>query len=377
MGAGRRAGGNELPPLARVLLGDQAADLGVAEAGIPEVVDAILEGELLGLNHGVNNLGLRHFFERIILDDIEHLEHQKALRNRRLLKQPVAPVSGGQRLEPLRMFSMEIFLGQDPALFLDRRAQARAQFPSVKDIASLFCDLLQRARQIPLHDHLAGTYISERLAIASIHVGVSAADFFDPCGQPAVERKSVPGERDGVGGEPPEFQAGESPVQLHPTVDRPGHRDAERSIAGDPGKTLLTKKIYGGLFRRWSAGIQRLDLIALSHVHQGEEISARPRCLRSHHRQGERSRQRRVHRVAAVLEDPDAGQGGQVMARRDHAVASHDHGSCRCAEVHAGPNPKIAAALPPRICAFSSFPRASSSTAFKLFLTNRQPSSGP
>ena len=109
----------------------------------------------------------------------------------------------------------------------------------------------------------------------------------------------------------------------------PGTAMAERSVLRNAFQAAPVKFFDARLGRRWTAGVKRFDLAGLFHIHQSEQIAAGPAGLGFHHRGHESRGERRIHRVAACLENLDAGKRCQIMAGRNHAVPAHDDGT-RC-----------------------------------------------
>src|SRR5262245_2971845 len=107
--------------------------------------------------------------------------------------------------------------------------------------------------------------------------------------------------------------------------------------------------------RRRAARIDRFDLAVFFRKDQRKKIAAGPTGFGLHHSNHKRSRERGINGVAPFLENSDSGQGSQAVTRRNQSVPAHDDRARRFVEVHAAPNPRMPAALPPRILSFSAW----------------------
>jgi hypothetical protein len=121
------------------------------------------------------------------------------------------------------------------------------------------------------------------------------------------------GERDGRGQGGRQAAAREPGRHVGPAGDAAGHRHAA-------GTEQLGQRISGP-GRRPAAAVQPHRLLAVTNDDR-EQVAAGAALVRLGDGQHARRGQRRVDRVAALLDRADAGQRGQWLAGRDHPPAA-------------------------------------------------------
>src|SRR5581483_1718712 len=277
-----RAIGNQPAALFRVRFGYQAADLRIAEPRIVEMIDAVLERELLRLDHHVDRLGRIHLRERIRFEQVQHLQHHESLRHGRLLIESKIVVRGAERLEPLGEVPAEVFFADNAAGGFQRSAYLSGQWAGIKTVAAFLCDRLDRLRQARLREHAAGRNAARALPIVAVNIG--SFRFFDALSQPSRDGKAVAAERDGVGGDALKVDRAVALVQCAPAVDRAGYSDAERSFRRYVRMAEAAIVFDAGFFRRRAARVQRLDLAGFLHVEEHEDVAAGAGGLRGNDR---------------------------------------------------------------------------------------------
>src|SRR5262245_55259734 len=192
-----------------------------------------------------------------------------------------------------------------------------------------------------------------------------------------MEREPATGKVYRIGREPPEILGAILAVKFEPSVDRPGHCHTQRTRRRNTLESLFSKIVDARLGRRRPAGIDRLDLAVLFHKDQREEIPAWAARFGLHHRHHKSRGKSGIDSIAALLEDFNSGQRSETVTCGNHAVSSHDDRARRFGEIHSPPKPSTLRAFPPRIFSLSDLWSSKSSMAFRLFLTNTHPCSGP
>ena len=114
----------------------------------------------------------------------------------------------------------------------------------------------------------------------------------------------------------------EAPERRVDTCDLARHAHAEDAVAGEVLVGLAVSHIHVGarLQRRGFAIVERVKTVGLRHIDEHEAAaanSARRRIGDAHRQLG---RQSRIDRVAAMLENLDAGMRSVVAFRHDHAM---------------------------------------------------------
>src|SRR5688572_30978473 len=202
--------------------------------------------------------------------NVEHLQHHKALGYRRLLVDDSVAISRAQRFEPLADDALEIFLGENAALGLYRRADLGGDFAGIKTVAPFERDFFQHGTQAFLDDDLPRLRRAERLAIKPIHPWKVLADLVDPLGKLLRDRKALARDANRIRRQPAQFLSGVFPVQLQPTVDRTWYRDTQRAELRYRFEPVGVKIVDGRFGRRRAAGVERFDRAGFFHRDQCE-----------------------------------------------------------------------------------------------------------
>jgi hypothetical protein len=147
----------QLPGIGRV---DEPIHRDLGERGVGDVAVPIDEGQLLALDHLVNQIG-RAFAQAAHVQrrqHVQHLQHGRALSIRRQLTHLDTPVVGGDRLDPLRELRGEVPEHKQAALLPEVAGQLFAQPATVHDVRAVTGNGLQRRGQVGLHQAVAGRW---------------------------------------------------------------------------------------------------------------------------------------------------------------------------------------------------------------------------
>ena len=98
-----------------------------ANAGSASSLIAVVIGDLLGLHQQVHVIGSEEILavQFMRLDQVEHLEHGKALRRRRRVEDRDVAIAADERLAPDRLLPVEIGEPEQAAVALRRSAPSR------------------------------------------------------------------------------------------------------------------------------------------------------------------------------------------------------------------------------------------------------------
>ena len=134
-----------------------------------------------------------------------------------------------------------------------------------------------------------------------------------------VDRKAAGGEADGGLQRVPQAQRAVIGDQLRPGVHRARHRYGMGRFAGNGGDSLFPIPVDCGGLRRPARSVKGDDVFAFWRV-EAEAIAADTGGMRLDHALHGAGGDGRIHRVAALLQDGDRGDGRERMRGRRHAV---------------------------------------------------------
>ena len=320
----RRGIGDVAPALVRVFLSDQALHLRIAEARVVQMPDAVLEGDLLGLYHHVGQLRPAQRRRIVAPQQIHHGQDDESLGHRRLLQELVAPVVGAQGLHPLGELSLQIPFLDQSALGLYAGAHARRHVAAVEALPTVAGDGLQHPCQLRLPQQPPRRQILQRFTKISLDARPRGSPVLDGTGEGKVQREAVPGQGHGVGADLGQIHGAVPAVELQPTVHRSGDRDAQGPGGGNRVQAAFPECLDGGIAGGRAAGVERPDLSLILHMDEAEQVAAEAAGLVLDHGQDEPRGHCRIHGVAALLHDLEAGQGRQRMAGGNDALGAHD-----------------------------------------------------
>ena len=240
------------------------------------------------------------------LEQAERLERGDALGRRRQLDDLVVPVVDAQRLDPARREAGQVVL-VEPA----RRADRPADRPAVEGGRARPRRSGAASRRAP-----GGARAAARLRRRP-ELGRRGRVRARPGGRgDAADREAPLGRVDRVGETRVEAEPAEALGERGPAADGARHRHRARTALVDG----LERVRAGG---RRARRVERRE--PRSSPDEGEAVAADPGGHRLGHAQHGRGGERRVGRVPAALEHPQAGAGRERLARRDHP-AGRDRG---------------------------------------------------
>ena len=347
--------------LLRVLLREEARHrLLRGKGGVAVVEVAVGEGHAHGLVDGVDGARgvVAHRLQVHVLEDVEGLEHRRALGPDRELVDVDALVRGLDGLLELHLPAGEILLREEPALLLrapdellgdlapieavvGRLERLLAALARLEGLLLRLDELSQGRREVLLDEHLAG---HRRLAPLA-GVGKEHRPGVGPAGEPLLlplERVRELGlDRVAVGhldrGLQDVLQAEPAVLGEHrdEAAGSPRRHGGERPVLRRVGEPLRLEESRRRPGRRHAERVDADHLLRARVVH--ERLGLPAPAERVPHRAGGREHGARgVHGVAALREHERAGGGGERLARDRHPVAAVEDGLHRARRLRVG-----------------------------------------
>ena len=340
----RRRVADERAPLVRVRAGEQRVERHVEEVGVAVPRLAIGERELRALGHGVDVLGrgVSHGREVEALEQPQLLEEDGRLAPRAGLQHRQPVVVDGERLLVGRLPVAQILLGEQPGvthagavhplplLERDDRFGDEAAVPLLHRVVRLG-EAAVRLRELRVSVQAAGLRNRQiDLGRGRPLVAEQLLDVADGARDRRNDRIAVLRVVDRVLRHLGERQRAVIPQHRHPAAERAGDDGGERPGAGDERQPELVAVARDRRrARRRPLRAEHDRLAALDREQDRRQIAARPVQMRLDHLQRQPGRDRRVERVAALLEHRHAGRGREPVRRRDHPEGAAQLGSCR------------------------------------------------
>ena len=323
-----------------VFLRDQLLDGHFREARIGVVALQVVEDDFLRLDEQVPVFArgrpeLREVEAQLGhagLEDVQFLEHRETLSIGRQFVDVETVVIRRQRRHPLGVEVREVCRGHRAAercRLCDDRARDVAL---VEGIAPLVLQQLERAcqRGVAEYDtgrrHLAVRVVGvERVAIL-LHLGVICVRVGHLRGDALRPRESVGREIDGGLQHLFEIHRARVLEQLIPSIDRARHvgrEDAKPRHARARIETLCFQQFGRDARSRPAARVDADQLVLLRHIDDREHVAADAGTFGLDDIEHRGGRNRRIDRVAALLQDAQSRLRRERMARRHHAIARH------------------------------------------------------
>ena len=269
-----------------------------------------------------------------LLEDVEHLEQDKALRGRRRCVDDQIPVGRGQRRAQLAVVSGEVRRGDQPAVRLRVVRDGIGERPLVEGPGSALGDRAQGAGQIGLHEDLADP---GGAAVGEIDAGrrrIAREDRRDlALRRPREPRRHLLG--DGKAGLRVVDRRFEQPAQREPAAAPlpeggchrvHGARDGRRQHPAERHgrKAALSEDLRRRRLRGRAAPVQPEDTLGCGVIVDDERVAPDP----GHHRRDDPEHggdaDGGVDRIAAFFEHAEAGGRRQRVIRRHKAPLGQD-----------------------------------------------------
>ena len=297
------------------------------ELRIADVRVAVGERELqrLGDRMQVRRAVPPHALQVVPLEDVERLEHDEPLRVRRAFVDVGAAVVDVDRRVLERLHAREIRFCDDPAVCFQERGGVLRDVALVERVRPLRRDCAQRARQIRVADDVAHR---ERLAVLEIDLRRRRilrdlrARALDPVGQRFGHGEAAVGDFDRRCENVREWLRAVRFHGIRRTAHRRRHGDRQRPLVGNAALRLV--EVDRGRLRGDAGAVDELHLTGLGVVIQDEHVGAEAGHARLDFALHRPRRDGGVHRVAAGLEYPHPGFGGERMSGRHHPVLRDD-----------------------------------------------------
>ena len=169
-------------------------------------------------------------------EDVQHLQGGDALAIGRQFKDFVAPVVGGDRLDPFRAMAGQVLVAEETTVLLHIAGNRPGHLALVEDVPASPRDLLIGIRQGRIAEHvaLAGGTAAGSEDLLESRIAREPGDAALPViGDDLGHRESLPGVTDRRVENFGHGQPAVTFVQLEPTVDGPGDAHGQRSVARD------------------------------------------------------------------------------------------------------------------------------------------------
>ena len=267
-----------------------------------------------------------------ILEDVDHLQRCKTLRIWRQLAQFIAILvahTGG--LDPFAAVIGKVRAREGAALRLQIIDHAIGQCAVVEGVAAVAPDRLERVGKVRIGEYFA--YLGCRPIGEPDLAGIAEVEFVlarrigperarqihadDRC-----DRMAFAGIAHGRGEVVGHAALAEAFVHGEPRIDRSGHRDRQRTIGWQRlGAVELLEQLIERLVRgRAPRSVDAVQFARRGIVDDGEQVAADAVPGRLHQAQRGIGGNRRVHRIAAILEHVERDLRRERMRGRGHAM---------------------------------------------------------
>ena len=301
-------------------LGDEVDLDGGAVSHRPHVVGGyIRHGLAEDVDDAVAGMG-----EVVAGEDVEDLEQDDAAGGRRRRGEDVvAAVAAGEGRAVLDLVGGQVGRGDQSPALLNGCGELGGHVPAVER-CRVGCDALECARELGLNETVAG-FQEVAVALKETARGWKRRQVF--CSSKIVSflvREDVALARQADGGRHVlrQGQAAVVLLRIGEAGDGAGDADglvAEGRLPGDDIAVRVEIHVGGGSGRGLLAIVDEMGVAGV-HADEHEASAADIAGLGEDDGEGETDGDGRVHRVAAGLEDFDAGVGGRVMDADHHRV---------------------------------------------------------
>ena len=264
-------------------------------------------------------------------ENVQHLQRGDALRVRRELEHVVAAIGRGDRIEPVRRVSAEVRFGQQPVAAFHVLGDRPRDRTAVERVAATLRDRLQRCRQPRIREDLAGRRRPAARKERSRRGGVARQRGLGTLplhGNDLAHREAIPRISDRRLQRLCERDRAVLREQLAPAVHDAGDAHGQLSTVRDVVELAPPELVRRRGRRGAAARVQCAYGAGLRIVNQREQVAAQPVHRRFDDGQDGRGRDRRVDRVASLLEHPQPGGRRQRLAGCDEAVPGHHDRAC-------------------------------------------------
>jgi hypothetical protein len=297
-----------------VVFRNQRLDGHLGEGRIGKHLIAIVIGNLLCLYHQMQPIGSEqvHAMRFKRLDQIEHLDHRKALRRRRRVEDGDVAVAAGQRRAPGRLLSFKISRPKEAALRLREAHHFGGNRPVIEAGPPMACDGFKCPGQVGIDESRArrrhGTIRQENLRGFALPSEI-VAHHLDEARKPLRNRKAFACIAHSGFEQAPQRQPAMCLMRGNPACDGTRHsqcgRDdpAQRDFAQPSSRHRRKRRARC----RLAAAVEIPDLPAAAVMHEPERVAAKPRHVRIDDRKHGACRDRGVDRRSSGAKHVDAG----------------------------------------------------------------------
>ena len=308
-----------------------------------------------------------HRLEVVAFEQVEDLDHERALRPEADLVDLVAAIGRLDRLLDLGGIGSEIVRGQQATVGLRELADLFADRPAIEIVARRLNrraatlrlvrafrvdERAQRRCQLRLPEDVARF---RRLAPWEVDAGGGrklphcVGTLLNQAGEMFVHRKPV-GILDRRGEHVFERLGAEPVERERQRVEERRNRRRENAVGRNAAFLLVALDGHG--FGREPAAADGVDLLLLGDVHEHRRLAAEPEHVLLGHGFGEDGRDTGIDGVPPLRQQPLTGLGGQVLSATDDATQSANDGLVGLAvrrfskRLHAFGRPVASALLP-------------------------------